>query len=599
MSLSGLRAAILQLALLRECLSRREKSQILVNFALRIFVVLFDILGLLLIGLLVAGVSGENFPISIPVDLGFDFGQDFGILVICVAIFFTAKSVSSAYLMYWLATVLANIEARLSEIVAGYFFRNGGEVIRRHSPGEILWATGGSTSALVSQSLGSVANAIGDLALLLSVVCVFFALDPRLAIYTIAYFLLVSFVYMIFVSNKVKELNRASAEGSTKSSGIVQMLLGVFNELYTRGSTDFFLNHFREARMTMARAFAGITFVNGLPRVVLESAMFLGIFLLLLPAGLGSGAGFENSGIVVVLVGSVRIVAALIPLQRSVTDFRGFIEQAQAARLVLENVRSLRAEDDLWAPPTRVARNGVGVVLEGVKYSYPDSKFSSLSNVTLTILPGEFCAIAGASGAGKSTLLELIIGLLSPQAGTVELNGLTPRQFILQNPGVVGYVPQNPGMVPGSILDNIELGSHKLSPHQLRMAVRAAGVSDFVQSFPEGLATNIGKQRDGLSGGQMQRLAIARALATGPKLLILDEPTSSLDSKSEARFVDRVLHKDGIVTKVVVAHRLSTIQRADKVIVLDAGKIVDVGTFEELRTRNRQLIQWIKAARIA
>ena len=198
--------------------------------------------------------------------------------------------------------------------------------------------------------------------------------------------------------------------------------------------------------------------------------------------------------------------------------------------------------------------------------------------------PGEYVAVIGASGAGKSTLADLLLGLTIPQSGTIELDGVTPRQLDIDRPGSIAYVPQRPGLVSGSIAENVALGHAEadIDYDRVEWALTEASLAEFVHGLPEGANTSVGKQTSALSGGQVQRLGLARALYTLPRLLVLDEATSALDAESESVVGDSLRRLYGKVTLVVIAHRLSTVQHADTVHVMEDGKIIAAGPFAHL-----------------
>jgi ATP-binding cassette subfamily C protein len=194
----------------------------------------------------------------------------------------------------------------------------------------------------------------------------------------------------------------------------------------------------------------------------------------------------------------------------------------------------------------------------------------------------------GPSGAGKSTIADLLCAVLTPTSGTIVR---TESSILLEDfsrQGRVSYVPQRPGLVSGTILENVALAEsdEEVNREQALEAMKLANLADLISDLPDGLDTPLGKLQDGLSGGQMQRLGLARALYTKPGLLVMDEATSALDAESEAEIQKALDAMRGKVTVVLIAHRLNTIQHADKVILVEDGQVRDSGTFKELIARN-------------
>jgi len=228
---------------------------------------------------------------------------------------------------------------------------------------------------------------------------------------------------------------------------------------------------------------------------------------------------------------------------------------------------------------------GLAVMMEGVTYTHVGQKDSTIKSVSIEIPGGSYAAVVGPSGAGKTTLVDLILGLYDPDSGLIQLDGVDPRLVREQTPGLISYVPQRPGLVSGAVAENIALGVAKdqIDAERVREALRDAELLQYVESLPEGIWTNIGEHADSLSGGQAQRLGLARALYTKPRLIILDEATSALDAATEASVTSSIHDLGGDSTVIVIAHRLSTIQHADVVHVMEDGRVVASGTFKQVR----------------
>ncbi|MHA6782728.1 ABC transporter ATP-binding protein [Pseudonocardia saturnea] len=257
--------------------------------------------------------------------------------------------------------------------------------------------------------------------------------------------------------------------------------------------------------------------------------------------------------------------------------------QASADRVleVLEVESAVRNRPG--ARPLRTLRGHVA--LRDVTFGYEPGR-PVLDGVTITALPGQLIALAGPTGAGKSTVGALIPRLYDVRSGSVRLDGHDVRDLTLDSlRDHVSLVPQDPALMSGTILDNIAFGAPHATREQLIRAAEAAYVDEFVDRLPDGYDTEVHERGSALSGGQRQRIAIARALVRDTPVVILDEPTSGLDAVSEALVMKGLERLTAGRTVIVVAHRLSTLQRADRIYVIDRGRVVDAGTHAELAAR--------------
>lgn len=227
-----------------------------------------------------------------------------------------------------------------------------------------------------------------------------------------------------------------------------------------------------------------------------------------------------------------------------------------------------------------------------VSYRYPDSDQHVVKNFDLHVEAGECIAVVGGSGSGKSTLMNMIIGFLKPESGSISVDGKSLAEIDLSEyRHFISVVPQNSILFAGSIRENITYGLDRYSEEDLKRVLEIANIEEFLKDFPEGVDTQIGEHGGRLSGGQKQRITIARALIRNPKILILDEATSALDNISEYHVQKAI---SGLIkgrTTFIVAHRLSTIRDADRIVVMENGEAVEIGTYDELMAKQGKFFE--------
>jgi ABC-type bacteriocin/lantibiotic exporter with double-glycine peptidase domain len=262
------------------------------------------------------------------------------------------------------------------------------------------------------------------------------------------------------------------------------------------------------------------------------------------------------------------------------------------AQPTFDLIDELKGTSELDSNETRIQTVHSGFIpnvkLEHLQFQYFNSDQITIDGISLEVEPGKFVAFVGPSGGGKSTLIDLILDLLPPLKGGISISGLKPIDAIKMWPGAIGYVPQDVFVENSTVKENICLGFNpdSVADDLVWQALQMADLSDFVKGLDGQLSYRISDAGKNLSGGQRQRLGIARALLTKPKIVIFDEATSALDAETENRVSESILKLAGECTVIFIAHRLSVIRSADMIYYIDKGKIVNQGTFEELRKLN-------------
>ena len=282
-----------------------------------------------------------------------------------------------------------------------------------------------------------------------------------------------------------------------------------------------------------------------------------------------------------VVAGSVGAISEVwSDLQRAAGATERLVELLQAPSEITDgqNKADIAASGDASA----------AIQLQNLTFSYPArAELKALDDVNITVQAGEMVAIVGPSGAGKSTLFDLMQRFYDPDAGAIRLDGVDLRDLPLNAArAAFGFVPQDPVLFSGSLRDNLIYGHGAATEKEISDVLELAFAAEFVARLPEGLDTLVGEGGVGLSGGQRQRLAIARALLAQPRCLLLDEATSGLDAQSEEYIGKSLASLKGKMTVLVIAHRLSTVRAADRICVMDQGRLLGQGSHEELLVGN-------------
>jgi len=506
-----------------------------------------------------------------------DIGRWFEYLLMIVVVLAIGTALRF-YFVSWLgervvADIRLKVQANLLRMAPGFFEEN--------SPNEIS-SRMTSDTALIEQVVGTtVSVALRNLIMGVGGVAYLFTLAPKL---TLALVIAIPLIVLpiVWFGRRLRNVSRTSQDRVADVGAMVAEVLGAMKivQAFNQESRE-------EARFAAA---VESTFTTAKRRILLRATMtaiiimlvFGAITMLMWQGAIGVAEGTISGGTIAAFVLTGGLVAGAFG---ALTEVYGDLLRGAGAASRLNELLNEKTTIAAPARPLELPAPVRGkLAFEGVTFRYPTRpEVSALADFSLTIEPGETVAIVGPSGAGKSTLFQLAERFYDPQTGAVKLDGV-PLTAV--DPAAVrrnmALVPQEGILFAATARDNLRYGNWDASDDAIWQAAEAANAADFLRELPEGLDTQLGERGARLSGGQRQRMAIARALLRDAPILLLDEATSALDAESE-RLVQQALDRlMASRTTLVIAHRLATVRGADRIVVMDGGKIVEQGKHEAL-----------------
>jgi len=451
---------------------------------------------------------------------------------------------------------------------------------------ELVYAVNFGMEVVLLRILGVSVSLLSDFSLLILLGFGLLYIDPYFAILSFLVFAIFILAMSKVTNKRGIKLGESIAELNIQSNEMVFQSLSSYREVLVSNKRNYFTNRLLVARRSLSDYMAELTYLPYMSKYYIEIMLVVGSLLV----GLFQFIRFDISqavgSLTIFFAATSRLAPALLRLQQGNFVISSNAAIAEPTFRLLEGVD---VKSKLEHPHTKVEEYKTEflpqVLLENVNFKYTEYDEFSLSNISLQIGSGNSIGIVGNSGAGKSTLLDVLLGVNEVDSGKVLISGLTPRETFKKWPGSCAYVPQEVYFINGTIRENIAFGvtNTEIDDGALQRAIETANLVEYVNSLPLGLETLVGENGELMSGGQKQRLGIARALYSSPQLLIMDEATSSLDGLSESLISEALSRLKGKMTTIIVAHRLSTIRYADEIIYLDKGHVVARGTFEEIK----------------
>lgn len=579
-------------------LSRSDQRKIIAVVALQLLLGLFDLIGVALIGVLgalaVSGVSSQQpgnrvgKVLEILQISEMAFQQQAAILGIFATFLLISRTVLSVLFTRRTLFFLSRRAAVISANLVSRLLTQSLLIVQSKTTHETLYALTYGVNTITVGVLGTTVALISDVSLLAVMSIGLFIVDPIIAFGTFLVFLLIGFVLYRLLHVRAGTLGLKNTELQILGNEKIVEVLSSYRESVVRNRRSYYAKEIGSNRMALANTQAELTFMPYVSKYVIETTVVLGALLISGFQFLLQDAAHAVATLSVFLAAGTRIAPAVLRVQQGSILIRSSLGSASPTLDLIDSIGD--------APLGKDAEDSIDLIhkdfqpeieISQVSVTYPEKEAPAIQDISLSIPRGSTVAFVGPSGAGKTTLIDLILGVLNPDSGNIWISGLPPLQAVSSWPGAIAYVPQDVVISNGTVRENIGIGYplEVVTDDLVNAAIKVANLSAFVDSLPLGLETQMGERGARISGGQRQRLGIARAMFTKPLLLVLDEATSSLDGETEASITNAIQELRGTTTVIMIAHRLSTVRHADIVVYLADGQIIAKGTFDQVRNQ--------------
>ena len=399
-------------------------------------------------------------------------------------------------------------------------------------------------------------------------------------------------------TSKVKNLGREISQTNDELIRLINHSLGGLKDTKITGSESFFIEAINQQAKKSSRLSALFEILLAIPPVVIKNSLIVFVVLFISWTSLGSSQSMANVGGIMAVFGiaSIRLIPAVNSLVQAIAQVRNFSYVIDKIYLDLKEIEDEQEDIDIFVGNSQIKNSetekfddsvmpfGHKLSLKNIIYQYPAVSNNAINDISFDIYKGQSIGLIGKSGSGKTTLVDIILGLLYPKSGDIQVDDVSIYQNLRAWQNLIGYIPQSIFLTDETIEKNIAFGvsDHLIDRTKLEKAIQSAQLEELMQELPQGLKTEVGERGVRLSGGQRQRVGIARALYHEREILVLDEATSALDNETEKLVNESIKSLSGTKTMIIIAHRLSTVEHCDRLYLLGQGKILKAGTYQEV-----------------
>jgi ABC-type bacteriocin/lantibiotic exporter with double-glycine peptidase domain len=561
-----------------------------------------DLFGVIAIGLVgslaVFGISSgktnqnvENFFAEFGL-IGLSFQAQAGILTLVASTLFIGRTVISMFISRRILHFLSRRAALISSEILNKILQLPIYKIQKRSTNEIIYVLDNGISAIALGVVGSTLILLSDSVLLIVVFLGLLIVNPSVALITFFAFTLIGVILFMSTQKRARKIGLENAEFTIISYKLIFELFDNYREIYIKNKTQSYEERILESRKNVASSIAEQQFLPTIGKYVIESSVILLGVIVSAFQFLFYDALTAISSLAIFLAAGSRFAPLVMRIQQNAIQIRSSSGLANPALIVIDELSSIKGRGEKGSvngvkykeTNSMTEKFTARISLKIVEFSYNADREWNLQIAQLEIEEGCQVAIVGPSGGGKSTLADLILGVIEPDKGEITISDIPPREVIQKWPGIIGYVPQKITAFKGSLVENVTLGAsfEEVSIDRVNDVLNLSHMNKNLNSV-DPFNYEVMDRGTNLSGGQLQRLGIARALYSDPKVMIFDEATSALDGQTEAAIAETINMLKGRVTVLMIAHRLSSVRNADKVIYVDKGRILASGTFAEVR----------------
>jgi len=460
----------------------------------------------------------------------------------------------------------------------------------KRNTAELLRNITQEVSILIGKVLVSILTLAKEGIMVVAILLFLFIMEPLITIVVITFAGLGSGVFIFATRKKVKAYGEREQQHRRDMIKAVNQGLGGIKDARVLNRENEFIEKFRVEAFNSSKLLTYITYTKKIPQPVIETTAVIGMMLI---AAILVWQGRSMTAIIPIMALFAMAIVRLMPaIRKLTTDYTYLVYNIVSLNPIYEDLKELETDRKLFIADRRkgdILNLEKIIEAKDVHYCYPESDEQALNGVSFAIPKGHAVAFVGSSGAGKTTVVDLLLGLLKPESGTIEVDGKNIQDNLSAWQQNIGYIPQSIYLADETLRSNIAFGlpEKEIEEDKIRQAIESAQLRELVERLPGGLDTVIGENGTRLSGGQRQRVGIARALYHNPQVLVMDEATSALDNITEKEITRAIEALKGDRTIIMIAHRLTTVENCDLLYLMKEGKIVDSGTYSKLVDNNR------------